>query len=313
MFVVMSIIVRMNGVMYYGTTWNMWRSILVNTSTTSVAALAIWLQLKNGRFDFSGGVIMLLSAIIAGNIAIKYSTGPWIYLLLCVLCGVVLCLITSLVYVFGRLPIIICSIGVALVYESITYLIFDARGVSMMSNTKLTIFGRMPYILVVLAVAAIVFIGFSNFTVAGKQAKVLQNNQQAGVNIGIKERKNVILTFLCCGLLLGLAAAIYGSQNNIAPQSALSTAGTLFQYIIPAYMGFVIGMAGNDAIGVIMAALGMELLNYGLACLGMGAGGYQQLITGSFMLLFYGLTAQLPTISSYMQQRRFEKKNKAMQ
>ena len=215
-----------------------------------------------------------------------------------------MCLITSLVYVYGRLPIIICTIGVALVYESITYLIFDARGVSMMSNTKLTIFGRMPYIVVILAVAALIFIGFCNFTVPGKQAKILQNNQQSGVNIGINERKNVIYTFLYCGLLLGLAAAIYGSQNNIAPQSALSTAGTLFQYIIPAYMGMIIGMAGNDAVGVIMAAFGMELFNYGLACLGMGAGGYQQLITGTFMLLFYGLTAQFPVISKYIQQQK---------
>ncbi len=297
-YVVMFILTRSKGITYYGLTVDMWRTVLVNTSMTGVAALAIWLQVKNGRFDFSGGATMVLAAILSGNIVIQNNLGPIAYLLLCILFGVVLCTFTSLVYIIGRLPIMICTIGVALLYESITYLVFDAQGLQMMSNTKLTIFGRMPYILIVLAIAVLVFVVYSYFTISGSRSKLLANNQQAAVNIGVKENINVIQTFIVCGFLLGCAAAIYGSNNTVAPQSGLSTSETLFANIIPAFMGVFVGAASVDAVGVVLAAFGMEILNYGLSCLGYGAGGWQQIIVGSFMLLFYSFTAQWPRIQA---------------
>lgn len=293
-YLVMFVIVRGKGVTYYGFTWDMWRSVLVNTATTAVAALAIWTQIKNGRFDFSGGSIMVLSAILAGNLSLQHHFGPVAYLLLCVAFGAVLSTVTGLVYVYGRLPIMICTIGMALVYESITYQVYDAQGLNMMSNTTVTIFGRMPYILIVLALALAVFLIYCYLTVPGKRAKLLSGNQQASVNIGINENKNVLQTFFMCGLLLGCAGAIFGSNNVVAPQASLSTANTLFANIIPAYMGMFVGAASIDAIGVVLAAMGMAILNYGLSCIGLGAGGWQQIIVGTFMLGFYTLTAQWP-------------------
>lgn len=293
-FLVMLIITRSKGVSYFGFTWEMWRTVLVNTSSTAVAALAIWLQIKNGRFDFSGGSVMVLAAILGGNLAIRYNLSPVMYLVLCVFFGAILSTITGAVYILGRLPIMICTIGMALVYESITYLVFEAKGLNMMSNTRLTAFGRMPLILVPVLLALVIFLGYCYLTVPGQRAKLLSNNQQAAVNIGVKEYRNVLQTFLVCGLLLGLAAAIYGSNNTVAPQAGLSTANTLFANIIPAYMGLFIGALSADAIGVLLASLGMAILNYGLSCIGLGSGGWQSIIVGIFMLAFYTLMAQLP-------------------
>lgn len=297
-YLVMYILAKSKGIEYYGLTIEMWRTVLVNTASTAVAALAIWLQVKNGRFDFSGGAVMVLSAILAGNIVVNAKMGSLAFLLLCIVFAVLLSVFTSTIYILGRLPIMICTIGVALLYESITYLIYDARGLSILSNTRLTKFGRMPYILIVLGIALVVFIVYCYKTVAGKQSKVLANNQQAAVNIGINEKKNVVLTFIICGILLGCAACIYGSNNQVKAQSGLSTANTLFSNIIPAYMGVFVGAASVDAIGVFVAALAMEILNFGLSCIGYGSGGWQQIIVGTFMLVFYSITAQWPRIKA---------------
>ena len=293
-FLVMLVITRAKGITFFGFTKDMWRTVLVNTASTGVAALAIWTQVKNGRFDFSGGATMVLTTILAGNICIRRCPEPTVYLILCILFAVILSIITGLIYIFGRLPIMICTIGVALLYESVTYLVFDARGLTMMSNTKMTVYGRMPGILVVLAIALVVFLVYCYKTVPGKRATLLANNQQAAVNIGVKENRNVLQTFAVCGVLLGCAAAIYGSNNTVAPQSGLYTANTLFSNIIPAYMGIFVGAMSEDAIGVILASLGMAILNYGLMCIGLGSGGWQKIIVGTFMLVFYALTAQIP-------------------
>lgn len=45
---------------------DMVKQVVINSCMTVCVALAIWLQLKNGRFDFSGGASMVLAAIGAG-------------------------------------------------------------------------------------------------------------------------------------------------------------------------------------------------------------------------------------------------------
>ncbi len=303
-YVVMYLITHSRGVTYFGLNRDMWRTVLVNTSMTGVAALAIWTQIKNGRFDFSGGATMVLTAILAGNLSLDLALSPLLYLLLCIVIGAALSTFTGVVYILGRLPIMICTIGVALLYESFTYLVYDAEGLNMMSNTKLTVFGRMPCILIVLALAVTVFLVYCYLTVPGKRAKLLSNNQQAGVNIGIRENRNVLQTFFMCGLLLGCAAAIYGSNNTVAPQAGLSTANTLFSNIIPAYMGIFVGAVSVDALGVVLASMGMAILNYGLSCIGLGSGGWQSIIIGTFMLAFYTLTAQWPRWKEHCQRSK---------
>jgi ribose/xylose/arabinose/galactoside ABC-type transport system permease subunit len=70
---------------------------------------------------------MILTAIIAGNVGLK-TGSPWITMLVAILCGIVLCAFTAAVYMLGRLPIVIATIGVTLLYESLTYLIFGGGG-----------------------------------------------------------------------------------------------------------------------------------------------------------------------------------------
>ena len=66
---------------------------------------------------------MILAAIIAGNVGIM-TDSPVLALLTAVAVGIVLSCLTAVVYIVGKLPIIICTIGMTLLYESLTYLTF---------------------------------------------------------------------------------------------------------------------------------------------------------------------------------------------
>ena len=296
MFVVMTIITSVNGVSNSYLSSTMVRNVALNSSLTTIIALAIFLQFKNGRFDFSGGATMILSSIIAGNLALKLGGNPILFLIIAVLIAVILSLISASAYVYSRVPIIICTIGLTLIYESITYLVFKGEGLSIISNSSLVLFGRVPYIFIPFVLAVLLFIFYSYFTIEGRRSKLLSGNQKVSVNIGINEKKSVYVTYLFAGLLLGLGAVIYGSKNIIAPQSNLSTSGILFSYIVPVFIGMFLGSATIDAVGVVVAAIGMELMNYGLNCLGVGSGGWQQIIFGAFMLAFYAFSAQTNNI-----------------
>lgn len=290
MFLVMWLITAVSGVNNFVSPIIM-RQVLTNGSLTTIIALAIYLQFKNGRFDFSGGATMILTAIIAGNVTYNAGGNFLMFLGLCIAVGVILSFITSIIYSFSHVPVIICTIAVTLVYEAITYLIFDAKGLNIISY-DIAMFGKVPFIFIPLAIAVLVFLFYSNFTVEGKRGKLLSMGQRSAVNIGIAENKNVITCYLVTGIILGLGALVYGSQNIISPQSNLSTSSILFSYIVPVFIGMFLGRASVDAVGIMVASVGMEIMNSGLDCLGVGGGGVQQIIFGMFMLGFYAFSGQ---------------------
>ena len=275
------------------------KQVVINSCMTVCVALAIWLQLKNGRFDFSGGASMVLAAIGAGYVG-QHTGSMWAAFATAIVLGVILSLGTAIVYIVGRLPIIICTIGMTLLYESLTYLLFGGQGIrGFYSTPTLSKMGRMPLVLLPAALAMILFVVYTYFTASGRRGKILANNQSAGVNIGINENKNVFVSYIFSGLIIGMAAIVYISQNDVTPQSGLATSS-----IVPVFMGTFIGLASNDVIGIAIAAIGMQIMNYGLNCLNLGAGGWQQIIMGIFVLGFYTFSSQSGKIAAFFEKRK---------
>lgn len=301
MFIVMMIITAAAGKANLYASSTMVMQVMRDASLTTIIAMAIYLQFKNGRFDFSGGATMILTGLIAALIARDAGNSAWLMLVLCIVIGVVFSVFTASAYVASRVPIIICTIAVTLLYESLTYVINNGAGISIISTTSLAIFGTAPYIFIPLLIAVALFIFYSYFTTEGRRSKLLAGNQKIASNIGINETKSIYVTYIVTGVLLGLGALIYTSQNTIAAQSNLSTSSILFSYIVPVFIGMFLGSASIDAIGIVVAAVGMEFMNYGLDCLGVGSGGWQQIIFGMFMLGFYAFSAKSAELKAFFE------------
>jgi len=48
----------------------------------------------------------------------------------------------------------------------------------------------------------------------------------------------------------------------------------------------------------------MQIMNYGLNCLNLGAGGWQQIIMGVFVLGFYTFSSQSGKIAAFFEKRK---------
>lgn len=287
MFILMLIITRLNGVQYYGSS-DMWRTILNKLIYTIPMSCGIAMQLSNGRMDFSGGATMVLSAIFGTYIASTYfSYNPYIMLVFCVVFGVLISLTTALVYLFTKLPIIICTIGMALIYEALTLLVCGGQGVDIISRSDMSIFGRLPHGLFILLGAMLLYYFVVNKTIAGRRGKLLRHGQSMAVNIGVNEKRNALYIFMFSGILFGLGAVVYASQNKVVTQSNLSTASILFSNIASVYIGRFIGKASTEVVGIFMGALSVQLMNYGLNAIGYGSGGWDNIMFGVFMMSFW--------------------------
>lgn len=293
-FLVMLALCLANGVTYFGT-WLMWKTLIVDIAVSVTCAFGIGLQFKNGRFDFSGGAIMLIAAIISGNIARSHDNNMMMMIVLVMGICIALSVLVALVYVFGRVPIIIATIAMVLLYESVSCLIFGGTGIAMVSNMTLRKYSTYPYVLLPFVLAILVYAFYSHFTATGKQGTLLANNQQSSVNIGIKETQNVIVSYLYSGVLFGLATIIWiGKSNHDAAFTALTTVGELFNNILPVFLGLVIAKYCGDTIGIIMSSIALCLLSYALKAVYTNEMGtaITTVITGAFILIQNVVSAQ---------------------
>lgn len=264
MYLIMMVLCYSNGKMYFGT-WNMWKTLIVDVALSVTCAMGIGLQFKCGRFDFSGGAIMLLTAIVAGNLALKLNNNVAVMVILCIAGCLMLSVLVALFYVYGRVPIVITTIGFAMLYESVTCLIYGSRGINIVSNMTLRLFSTYPWVIVPMVVAIAIYAFYSYCTTTGKQARLLANNQQAAVNIGIQEKKNVIISYVFSGLIFGCATLIYIANGiHRAATTSMGTVGELFSNILPVFVGLIVGAFCGDTIGTIVGSLSLCLMSYGL-------------------------------------------------
>ena len=287
MFLFMLVLCRANGKNYFGT-WKMWQTLIPNIGVSVTCALGIGLQYRAGRFDFSGGAIMLLTSIIAGNLARDLGNSVPLLWVLCLGVSVALSLLVALLYVYGRVPIVIITIGMALFLEALTCLLFKGAGVSLVSNLKLTVFCRYPYVIVPFVLAVVIYAFYYAKTTAGRQSELLANNQKSAVHIGISEKKNVFITYVVSGLIFGLATLLsIGTGIKGASYTALSTAGQLFSNILPVFIGLMLAPFCGQTIGLLMGSITLCLLSYGLSAVfsfEMGSA-ITTICTGTFILL----------------------------
>lgn len=294
MYLVMMWLCFANDKMYFGTI-TMWRSLIVDIGLSLACAMGIGLQFKCGRFDFSGGAIMLLAAILAGNLAEEMGNSPVVLLLLCIVICVACSVLVAAVYVFGRVPIVIVTIGMTMFFEAITCLIYGGRGISLISNSSLKVFSSFPMVLVPMILAMVFYIGYFYLTTTGKQAVLLANNQQSAINIGINEKKNVFISYIYSGIIFGFATAIYCSTDKLSGAfSSLETVGNLFTNILPVFIAISLASVCGEAIGIIVGSLSLCLMEFGLEAVYTAEFGsaLSVILTGVFLLLFNAIAGQ---------------------
>lgn len=309
---IIQFVAKKNGLTFFGdgTTW---QNLIQSLAATATIAYALGIQIKNGRFDFSGGAVMTLGAILSAYLVNKLYVNWFLFLVLSILICTILSTLVGVLYAYGRLPVIIATIGAAILYESLTLLLNNGRGVSISATSALNFLGKNASVCMILTVAAgTLYYCFTTLTVTGQHSRLLANSQLAAVNIGIDERKNVIKTFAVTGILYGIATVIFASQSAsvAAVSSTLGTISTAFGAILPVFMGFYIGKFSNDSFGIIFSSFAVGTLKYGLSIIAPAgyAGAYTNIIYGIFLVVFFLISHQGGAVIHWLREKLGGKK-----
>jgi ribose transport system permease protein len=244
-------------------------NFVVYTAIVMITTIALSINLNSGRFDFSLGSMAALSAVIGAKLSYAVLGGGTgsaaLMLVITMLAGAVLGLLSGALYVLLRIPPIITSLGVTLIYEGILYTITGGKYVmTEVQNSSMTGFvGTWIYAAVIIAAVLAVIILLFDYTRFGYDYSALKTGQKVAVNTGIKEVPNAVICYMLCGLLMGLVGFLNAARNtNInGGQLNFGSISIMFTAFLPMFIGSYIGRYCNEKIGFLLAAVCMSALN----------------------------------------------------
>lgn len=262
------------------------RTIVYNTIYSSFIALAMSYNLTSGRFDFSVGSVLILSLIAGGNLAKEWNAGPMGFLLLVLSFGIICGFVSGIIYITLRLPPMVTSLGVAMVYEAIGFALNKSKGIRLIGRFDMLIWGQLPYSAILLGCVLILLIYLLNFTKFGYDCRSLQTSQKIAVDVGVNERLNAVICYVIAGGLMACAGVMYLCQYGyIAPQIGLSSSSFMMSAFLPMFIGGALAKYSDRNIGVVMGAVVQACISSGLVKLGITSSA-KAVIDGAIVLLF---------------------------
>lgn len=282
-------------------------NILSQASTRGILALgAAGLIVLQGT-DLSSGRILGLCAIISASLlqSVTYASRmypdlPALPLIVVLLISVCVGALFGLINGFGvaklKIHAFIVTLGTQLIAYGISCIYidrpplgaqpianFDERYTQFVNGSFDLGFMQLPYLIIYLAIIALVMWFIWNKTRLGKNMFAIGGNAEAAAVSGVNLFKNIMCVFLISGILYGIAGFLEAGRVG----SATSNSG--INYDLDAISACVVGgvsfSGGIGTIpGVLMGTIILQFINYGLNFVGVSPY-WQYIIKGAIIIL----------------------------
>ncbi|MDU4939639.1 MAG: galactose/methyl galactoside ABC transporter permease MglC [Clostridium sp.] len=280
--------------------------ILSQASTRGILALGVAGLIVLQGTDLSAGRILGLTAIVSASLlqsttyaARMYPDLPALPLIVPLLAAVIIGGIFGAINGFGvaklKVHAFIITLGTQLIAYGISCLYIDRPplGAQPVANLdeRYTKFVNgslnlgpieIPYLIIYLAVVAIIMWFIWNKTKLGKNMFAIGGNPEAAAVSGVNLAKNIMIIFIISGILYGVAGFLE------AGRAGSTTTATGLNYELDAIAACVVGgvsfTGGVGTIpGVLIGAVLLQVINYGLNFIGVNA--YWQFIIRGLIII----------------------------
>ena len=255
----------------------------------SAGAVGFYLVIVMGMFDFSIGAAIILASILGCKLA-GMGYGYLGLLGGCLLTGAVVGACNGFFYIKLRIPSMIITTGLALIYESLANMI--AGGTAQTLPADLRLFGQMPGNLILALLTFFAAYAILNYTKIGTYTYAIGSNEFIAKNMGINVDCYKFLAFLISGIFFGIMSVLtisYGSS-----MVAVTGMASMSRNFIPT-MGCFFGLAfkkyGIPIQAIVLGEFMINIIFYGFVALGAPTA-IQDVITGFALLIIVALTTK---------------------
>ncbi|MCD8051990.1 MAG: ABC transporter permease [Clostridiales bacterium] len=254
----------------------------------AVGGCGLYFIVSMGLFDFSIGANIVLSAVIA--VSASQYLGYVGLILAPIISGTLMGVINGIVYVKLRIPSMIVTTGLALIYESLS--VFAAGGSEKILDSSLRAFGSYPYNLIVAVIAYLLCAGLLKYTKVGTYSNAIGSNEFVAKNMGVDVNKYKVISFTLCGMFAGIMALLtisYGTSMTSA--SNMSSMSRNFTPLMGAFFGVAFKKYGHPVVAVVVGQMVVSLLFNGFVVLGAPTT-VQNIVTGLTLLVIVTMTTK---------------------
>ena len=257
----------------------------------TTGAVGFYFVMVMGMFDFSIGANIMLSAIVGSVVAQRLGMGYAGLIAGCIVTGTIVGLLNGFLYVKLRIPSMIVTTGLALIYESVANYI--AGGVEQTLASELRIFGRMPGDIILALIAFAIAYLILNYTKIGTYTYAIGSNEFVAKNMGIDVKKYKVLAFVISGAFLGIMSIL--TISYCSSMVAVTGMASMSRNFIPT-MGCFFGLAfkkyGMPLQAIIIGEFVINIIFFGFIALGAPTA-IQDVITGITLLIIITLTTKV--------------------
>ena len=258
--------------------------LLQQAMLPSVTACGIYFIVTMGLWDFSVGANIVLSAIVGVQL---YGFLGMAGLVLGGICtGALVGLVNGFTYIKLKIPSIIVSIGLLMIYECLG--MFASGGNILTLESAGRILGKAPYNIIgsVLAFALAYF--FIQYTRIGVYIRAVGSNETVVGTMGINVAKYKMLGFILCGLFAGISSVLTISySSSIAPLLKMSSMDRNFLPLMGCFVGIALKKYINPILAILLGEFTISMLISGLITNGIDAT-LQNVVIGLTLLIIVG-------------------------
>ena len=254
----------------------------------AVGGCGFYFIVAMGLFDFSVGSIIVLSCVMSATLSEHMGYAGLV--LAPIICGALLEFINGMLYIKLRIPSMIVTTGMALIYEALA--VFATGSVEKIIGPNLRAFGQYPLNLIV-AVAAFLLCGFIlKYTRVGTYATAIGSNEAVAKNMGINVDKYKVIGFTLFGFFLGVEALLtisYGT--SMTAKTGMVSMARNFQPLMGTFFGLAFRKYGHPVIAVVVGEYIVSMIFAGFVALGAPTT-INNIVTGIVLLVIVALTTK---------------------
>ena len=256
----------------------------------TVGAVGFYFVMVMGMFDFSIGANIMLSAIVGCVFATRFNLGYIGLIAGSVLTGTLVGILNGAFYVKLKIPSMIVTTGLALIYEAVANYI--AGGVEQTLPSDIRAFGQMPGDIILALLSCVLAYIILNYTKIGTYTYAIGSNEFVAKNMGIKVNKYKVLAFVLSGAFLGIMAILtisYGS--SMVAVTGMSSMSRNFIPTMGCFFGLAFKKYGMPLQAIIIGEFVINIIFFGFIALGAPTA-IQDVITGLALLIIITLTTK---------------------
>lgn len=256
----------------------------------SIIAWGLCFVLTLGLFDLSIGGIIIFSGIIGTYAANAVGPNLFGYIVLIITTiGIALLLetVNGVAFIALKIPSMIVTIGLLMLYETFGNLYKGGSGAILTEH--LSLLGKPPYNIIFGLVTMVLAYILFNSTSWGLKIRAVGSSEIIARYSGINVNMVKIIGFILCGLFIGLASVATVSYGGIImPQSRLDSLMRIFPPLMGYFIGIALSKYCNLIIGVFIGEFVLTLIATGMITIGIPTT-LQQVVTGIFLLIVVGI------------------------